>query len=130
MVVETQAVPLGWARPWAIARPFNRPMPRAGAWYPVLGEAGPDRLILEIRGRRVAVRRHLFEVREERPRTFTVVVRTKDDPNPAHGTAQDVGRQYAVCPACGTRASLAGAPKVIRCAGCGHIGEVAYWETG
>ncbi len=30
---------VAWARLFAAARPFVEPMPRAGAWYPVVDEA-------------------------------------------------------------------------------------------
>jgi len=120
----------GWARPWAIARPFSRPAPRAGAWYPIVGDAGEQRVVLEIRGKRVAVMKKLLEIRSERPARFTVVTRPKDQPNPATGTAQDLGNQYAVCPSCGTRVPLWSEPPVVTCGTCRHRGEVAYWETG
>jgi len=42
-----------WARAWATARPFATPMPRRGAWYPVVGETSGDRIVLEISGRKV-----------------------------------------------------------------------------
>ena len=121
---------LGWARPWAIARPFSRPAPRAGAWYPIVGHAGTDRVVLEIRGRKVAIMRKLLEVRSERPRRFTVVYRPKHEPNPAAGTPGDLGKQYAVCPSCNARLPLWGEPVVVTCGTCSHRGEVAYWETG
>ena len=70
--------PTGWARLWAIAHPFARPTPRAGAWYPVVGEASGERVVLEIRGRRLAVRKTLLEIRSERPKLFTVVVRSRE----------------------------------------------------
>jgi hypothetical protein len=105
-------------------------MPRSGAWYPVIAESGAERVVLEIRGKRVAVLRRLLEIRSERPTRFTVVVRGKEEANPARGSAQDLGRTYAVCPVCGTRAALHGEPPLLVCADCGHRGEVAYWETG
>ena len=120
----------GWARPWATARPFSHPTPRAGAWYPIVGEADETRVVLEIRGRKVAVQRGLLEIRADRPNRFTVVSRTLDDTNPVLGTAIDLGRTYAVCPTCGTRVHLFGETKFAVCGECGHRGEVAWWETG
>jgi hypothetical protein len=122
-------VPRAWARPWAVARPFARPTPRAGAWYPVIGDAG-DRVVLEIRGRRVAVAARLLVLRTERPTRFTVVVLPRDADRPTRGTAADLGTTYGVCPMCGARLLLAGTPSVASCRGCGHRGEVAWWETG
>ena len=94
-------VPFGWARLWAIAKPFARPMPRAGAWYPVVAQAGEARMVLEIHGGRVAVGRQFLELRDDHPTRFTVVCRALDDTNPAFGTPDDLGRRYAVCPAHG-----------------------------
>lgn len=121
---------LGWARPWAIARPFSRPAPRAGAWYPIVAHAGEDRVVLEIRGKRVAVMRKLLEIRNDRPARFTVVYRPKHEVNPVAGTPDDLGNRYAVCPSCGNRLPLWGEPFVVTCGTCSHRGEVAYWETG
>lgn len=120
----------GWARPWAIARPFSRPAPRAGAWYPIVDRAGDDRVVIEIRGRKVAIMKRLLEIRRERPAIFTVVYRPKDESNPAAGTERDLGDRYAVCPSCGTRLPLWNEPPIVTCGTCQHRGEVAYWETG
>jgi len=127
MTTETT---LGWARPWALARPFTRPTPRAGAWYPIVGEAGDERVVLEIRGRRVAVQKKLLEIRAERPDRITVVSRGVQEESPAAGKAWDLGRTYGVCPACGARIRLFGDVPNATCGECGHRGEVAWWETG
>ena len=124
------ATVLGWARPWAIARPFSKPTPRAGAWYPILGDTGEERIVLQIRGRKVAVLKRLVEVRPERPARFTVVYRSPTERNPARGTSRDLGRRYAVCPSCGSRLPIFHDPAVLICGICAHRGEVAYWETG
>ena len=125
---ETAARPLGWARPWAIARPFARPSPRAGAWYPVVAEADQHRVVLEILGKRVAVQRHLVEIREGRPERFTVVNLPKDGDSAA--ASGELGRRYAVCPSCNARLPLWGEPQRLTCGTCHHAGVVAYWETG
>ena len=121
---------LGWARPWALARPTTRPAPRAGAWYPVIGETSDDRVVLEIRGRKVAVQRKLLEIRPDRPTRITVVSRGVTEQSPAAGKAWDLGRTYGVCPSCGSRIRLFGEVPVATCGECGHRGEVAWWETG
>lgn len=122
--------PLGWARPWAIARPFSRPTPRAGAWYPIIGEADNGRVVLEIRGRRVAVMKKLVEIRIGQPDRFTVVYKSADERNPARGSGRDLGTRYAVCPSCTARLPVYHDPKLLICGICSHRGEVAYWETG
>ena len=126
----TATIPNAWARPWAIARPFTKPTPRAGAWYPILGEADEDRVVLEIRGRRVAVPRRLVEIRMDQPTRFTVVYRGREEPNPAEGGPENLGQKYAVCPSCGSRLPIFNEPVVLTCGTCSHRGQVAYWETG
>ena len=102
-------------------------MPRKGAWYPVVGEASADRLVLQVGGRKVAISRRLLETRPSRPDRFTVVYLTKEQLNRERETS---GTQYAVCPACARRAPLFGEPVVMTCRSCGHAGDVAWWETG
>jgi hypothetical protein len=126
----TSTEPTGWARVWATAHPFARPMPRAGAWYPVVGGASGDRAVLEIGGRRVAVRKTLLEIRSERPKVFTVVVRSREAAatllaSPGSGVA----RVYAVCPACAQRVPVVENQVAATCAKCGHEAEIAWWET-
>jgi len=120
-------IPLGWARVWPAARPFARPEPRAGAWYPVLGEASGGRVVLEIRGKHVAIQKRLLEIRDERPKVFTVIVRSLDAP-PVAGAP--VSRIYAVCPACGKRVQVFDQQAQAVCPQCGHEADVAWWETG
>ncbi len=124
---DAESPPIGWARPWAISKPFAVPAPRAGAWYPVVAEADGNQVVLEIRGERVTVQRHLVEIRDKLPDKFTVVNRPKGQEAPANG---DLGRRYAVCPSCNARVPLWGEPPALTCGTCQHTGEVAYWETG
>lgn len=121
--------PLAWARLYTLARPFCRPMPRHGAWYPVVRELG-ERVVLEVAQRRVAIACSLVEFRDTRPVRFTVVRRALGETNPFEGTPGDLGRVYAVCPACDTRTPLFGEPVILACKTCGHRGEIAWWETG
>ena len=124
------AAPKTWARTWATGRPFARPMPRRGAWYPVIGETTADRVVLEVSGRRVAIAKRFLELRDALPKSFTVVVKGLEEVNPAHGTQSDLGRTYAVCPHCTARNGLFGRPTMLQCEECGHRGEVAWWEAG
>lgn len=128
---RVQAEPLAFARLWALAKLFARPMPRAGAWYPVVGEASGGRIVLVVMGKRVACPRKLFEIRPERPTVFTVVVRTHEVAervSAARGSTID--RVYAVCPACTERLHLLQRQPMLTCTECGHHGEVAWWESG
>ena len=127
-VPPASVAPGKWARLYPTARPFTRPMLRHGAWYPVVGEV-EKRLVVVVKERRVAVPRHLLELRDRRPVRFTVVYRPRGA-EPAYGTPGDLGRVYAVCPACGSRRSITGEPRELACARCRHRGEVAWWETG
>lgn len=114
-----------WARLFPTARPFLRPMPRAGGWYPVVRELG-ERLVVEVASRRVAVPASLLEVRDTRPVRFSVVRRPLDAPQ----TQDGLGRVYSVCPQCCSRAPLFGEPVLRVCDVCGHRGELAWWESG
>lgn len=118
-----------WARLFPAARPFARPMPRFGCWYPVVRDLG-ERLVLQVGEKRVAIATSLLEVRDTRPVRFTVVRRGIDEPNPASGTPDDLGRVYSVCPNCHAREVLFGEPAMRVCKTCGHRGEIAWWETG
>ncbi len=102
-------------------------MPRAGAWYPILGEASGERVVLEIRGKRVAIQRRLLEIRDERPKVFTVIVRTREA---AAAVGAPISRIYAVCPVCTQRVEVLDEQAQAVCPQCGHHAEIAWWETG
>ena len=123
--------PMGWARIWATAHPFARPAPRSGAWYPVVGEASGQRAVIEVRGKRVAILKSLLEIRPDRPKVFTVVVRSRDTAARLLATGgPEIGRVYAVCPACTDRTRVLDNQSMATCAKCGHRAEIAWWETG
>ncbi len=127
----TSTKPKSWARLWATARPYARPMPRAGAWYPVVGEASGERVVIDVRGKKVAVAKRFLEVRPERPRSFTVVWHSRESVARLQETVgPDVPRIYGVCPSCAQRVRIFEGQSEGRCAGCGHRGIVAWDETG
>ena len=119
-----------WARAWTISRASSRPRLRQGAWYRVVGDEQPDRLVLDVEGNRAVVRDNVVEVRDQLTSQFTVVYRGPDEANPALGSAADRGRIYGVCPRSGHRVRLAAGATRAVCQQCGHGGEVAWWETG
>jgi hypothetical protein len=119
-----------WARLYPTSRPITNPRLRQGVWYEVIDPELGDRVVLQVRDRRVAVQRRHLEIRDSRPTRFTVVYMARNAFNPAAGTPGDLGRKYAVCPMCGVRLRLIGEPTTIQCKDCGHRGEVAWWETG
>lgn len=128
---ETPVNPVGWARTWATSRPYARPMPRAGAWYPVLGEANNDRVVLEIRGKKVAIQKKFLEIRDKRPETFTAVTRTRNTVSLVlQNRGHEVPRTYAVCPRCMNRVDAFNGQAAANCRSCGHAAEIAWWETG
>ncbi len=124
------AEPIAWARLWATAHPFARPMPRAGAWYPVVVETEGERFVLEVRGKRVAIKKRFLEIRPDRPTLFTVVVLPREATEPAQSPGPDVARIYVVCPACSMRVRVLENQAMASCSRCGHRGEIAWWETG
>jgi hypothetical protein len=105
-------------------------MLRQGAWYPVVFDGDSDHVVLSVERGQAVVPRRLLEIRSDRPNLFTVVCRGRNVKNPAHGTAHDKGRLYAVCPISGHRVRLFGRPTMARCPVCGYAAEVAWWETG
>jgi len=126
-MTEPNVKPIGWARPWASAHPFARPMPRTGAWYPVVGEAGNERAVLEIHGKRVAIQKRLLEIRPERPRAFTGVIRSRTTvqsvPVLREGQVDSV---YAVCPLCSQRIAVSRNAPVVTCTACGHRDQILW----
>jgi hypothetical protein len=105
-------------------------MPRAGAWYAVVGETTQDRAVLEVRGKRVAVRKDLLEIRPDRPKVFTLVVRSRATMDAVQPGRSSIERIYAVCPACSARVHVAANQPMASCHQCGNHAEVAWWETG
>jgi hypothetical protein len=93
----------------------------------VVGEASHDRLVLAVGDKKVAIPRHLLEVRPSLPDRFTVVYLARHELNPER---ENFGTRYALCPRCAQRAPLFGEPPAMKCARCGHRGEIAWWETG
>lgn len=129
LLSSSDATAMAWGRVWPVARPTVDPMPRHGAWYPVINR-GDTRVVLDVSGQRVALPAEQVEVRDKRPDRFTVVYRVATQANPAQGTRQDLGRVYAVCPSCSLRVKLFGHPEDAECPGCRHKGVIAWWETG
>jgi len=130
MTAPTETAAPLWARTWATARPYARPMPRAGAWYPVIGEASNDRMVIEIHGRKVAIQKKFLEIRDKRPATFTAVTRTRTTVSTMAAQGAQIPRVYAVCPRCMNRVTAFPGQAAANCRACGHAGEIAWWETG
>ena len=128
----SKARPVGWAQVWSAAKPAASRNLRKGAWYPILKNSAPAKVILDIGGRPAVVPRSLLRVRPGpvRPDSFGVVCRTRDDLDKAPATHQKLGRVYAVCPECRARQSLYSQEATAECGQCGFQGQVAWWDSG
>jgi hypothetical protein len=127
---QAKLTPVGWARVWPAAKPSVSRSLRKGAWYPVLQDDEPSRVVLDIGGHQTLVPRRLLEIREgfRRPKSFAVVHRTQRDMARARAVDPSLGPVYAVCPECRERQPLEARPDETRCPHCGFSGEVAWWE--
>lgn len=120
--------PVAWARVWpAVRPPYSRNL-RQGAWYPVLKNERDDRVTLLLYGHPVDVPRRFLEIRGRRPTHFSVVYRVGYDRDARRQSKYNLGKRYAVCPACSLRFALFGQPEKKSCPECGHTGEVGWWE--
>jgi hypothetical protein len=121
--MERQAV--GWAR----VKPPGAYSLRRGAWYPVLENNGDgSEVVLDLSHRIVVIPCRNLQIRGDHPTCFSVVIKRPEDPNPARGTAQDLGLEYAVCPLSHTRVRLSGHPEFLECPKCGYEFPVAWDE--
>jgi hypothetical protein len=116
-----------WARVWPATKREHSKQLRHGAWYPVIDDDRPDRVTLEIAGRRVVVPRRILEITPERPTRFAVIHRL--DHVPGKRDSFGLGRHYGVCPTCRWRFGIIGRPERETCPKCGLTAEVAWWET-
>ena len=96
---------------------------RRGAWYPV-SEFQLHQVVLDVLWEPVSIPLSQVEVVDERPVRWTAVPRRRD----AVRLRESWGKQYGVCPNCGNRASLEGAPQELRCAQCEGFFSVDWDE--
>jgi len=118
-----------WGRVWPAIRPPHSRNLRAGAWYPIVNDELPDRVTLEIGCSTIEVPRRVLEIRPRKPTRFSVVHRVDYDYSSGRKSVHQLGRFYAVCPACDERFALFGKPERVECKFCNHKGDVAWWET-
>ena len=85
---------------------------RRGAWYRLIKTDGLAALV-DVRGKPVPVVRAFLQMTNSPPRKWTVVRRPRSVPH-----ALQMGRLYAVCPACRDRVSLHGKPSRMLCGRC------------
>ena len=102
-------------------------MPRTGAWYPVVAEAGTERAVLEIHGKRVAIRKQLLEIRPERPKAFTGVIRSRTTVAAVETLRRgEHDSVYAVCPRCAERVPVSRGAAVVSCPACQHRDQILW----
>lgn len=117
-----------WARLWPAAKRVDVPI-RQGAWYAVTRTRESGEIDLAVASGQVTVPKHCFEIAEDSPDRFTVIRRRLSDPNPALGSAENLGCAYGVCPNCARRVRLIGRPDRLSCRTCGHEGNVDWSLT-
>ena len=93
----------------------------------MLNDKREDRVGLALYGAEVDVPRKILELRPRRPKHFSIVHRVGHGPGESR-KQHDIGTRYLVCPACGNRSALWGRPTKRVCDGCGHNGEIGWWE--
>jgi len=120
---------VAWARVYAALKRSVSKGLRRGAWYPVLRNDLPDRVSIKMGTRTVDVPRRLVEVRPQRPVFFSVISRPEYRRDAGRSSVHNLGKTYVVCPECRHRFGLFGRPARKDCPGCGHKGEVGWWEA-
>ena len=118
-----------WARVYPTTKRTRAKSLRRGAWYPVVNNELPDRVSLQMGTKAVAVPRSILEIRQFRPEHFSVVNRAEYQDAPNRKSVYNLGKVYAVCPACSQRLALWGEPQTKACTKCGHKGDVGWWEA-
>jgi hypothetical protein len=103
-------------RPWARVVGDINVSVRRGAWYEVI-RLTPDAAILDVNRRSLNVPRSAVQVKQVRPREWSVVARPYD--------AVDLpivwGQRYGVCPSCSKRTALTTPGTDMQCPGCGRV---------
>ncbi|MCZ6917971.1 MAG: hypothetical protein O7I93_14440 [Gemmatimonadetes bacterium] len=123
------AKPVAWARVWPTVKPAWSRILRQGAWYPVIEDDEPSKVVLDIGGKASAVPRRLLEIRpgDLMPDFFAVVYRApKEGPEGKQVEAET----FVVCPKCKRRQQVWSRPERLTCPACDHRAEIAWWETG
>lgn len=97
---------------------------RRGAWY-VVAEFQPQQVVLDVLWEPVSIPQSEVDIVDERPVKWTAVPRPRD----AIKLPESWGNEYGVCPNCGNRASLASAPRDLRCMQCEGYFPVNWEEN-
>ena len=126
---EASGRPVAWARVWPTVKPSMSRILRQGAWYPVLQDDEPSKVVLDIGGKSSTVPRRLLEIRPGSlmPDFFAVVYRAPKEGS--DGTLEGA-ETFVVCPKCRERQQVWSRPERITCTECNYRAEIAWWETG
>jgi len=91
----------GWAR--SRGERAEKEGLRRGAWYPVVEDNGQSWVVVDVHHVEVRVPKDNLELRQERPKAWSVV-----------------HEPHLVCPACHARCHMSGQPKDAKCLECGN----------
>lgn len=112
---------------WARVRRAGGHNLRRGAWYPVVNDAKPTIVFLDVNRRNVAMDRTLLEFRDAPPEAWSVVERMEDDAPPdGHPNWADLALTYGVCPKCRARANLPDGAPSAACPDCGETSRIDW----
>jgi hypothetical protein len=128
MIMTSKRRRVSGAFGWARVRPPGAHYLRRGAWYPVVNDSATSLVVLDVARRNVAVSRGSVELRRDVPDTFSVVIRSPEDPKPGRINGKYLGLTYAVCPRTRARVGFEGRPDTLECPVCGGSHAVD-WEV-
>src|SRR5579872_7293336 len=116
------------ARKWARVLKSGAHGLRRGAWYPVVNDASPSIVILDVNKNNVPVDRSSVGLSDEKPEKWSVVKWDPAAPIPRRISQQNLPLTYGVCPQCRARAEL-GNQNVMECPECKKKSDVDWVNT-
>jgi hypothetical protein len=99
---------------------------RRGAWYPVLDDARPDSVTLDVNRQSVTVERGLVELTTEKPRKWSVVRWNPREDEAKRASQANLGPTYGVCPNCRGRSNLHLSDTQRKCPVCELLFEIDW----
>ena len=102
---------IGWAR--TRGNRAEKEGLRRGAWYRVVEDAGQAWVVVDVHQVEVRVPKESLEMRQDRPKTWSVV-----------------HEPHLVCPGCHRRQHVLGQPKEVKCYECGNSYVVDWTDRG
>ncbi|MBI4502521.1 MAG: hypothetical protein HY700_15345 [Gemmatimonadetes bacterium] len=102
---------------------------RRGAWYPVVNDASPAIVILDVNKNNVPVDRTSVGLADEKPEKWSVVKWNPAGPIPRRISQQNLPLTYGVCPHCRARAELSDNAFSLECPECKKTSEVDWVNT-